>query len=395
MCILRGKNVTCPEAICRAVFARSLYDGVSDIPLHNQLIEIEAGRIRAVRAGDLAAAQAAGLPVAEIVAPGFIDLQINGAQDTQFNFDPSPEALARIADGARQGGTAHILPTFITAPGQEYLAAITAARGAIAAGSPGILGLHLEGPFLSPARPGIHEAAAIRPLEPPDLAALTAPFPGSLLLTLAPECQPAGALERLAAAGVILSVGHSAAGAAEIAEAEKAGLRMATHLFNAMSQMTGREPGVVGAVLASERLFAGIIADGHHVAWENVRIAVGMLGARLCLVTDAMLTLAGTAQGFALHGVEIFLQGDRLTDAGGRLAGAHVAMDTSVRRLMQGAGVSLPLALRMASTHPAAALGLEGELGRIAPGYRASLSLLDAALQATGVVVDGRYFPPK
>ncbi|MGO4854696.1 N-acetylglucosamine-6-phosphate deacetylase [Phaeovulum sp. W22_SRMD_FR3] len=381
------------NAECPAVFARRLYDGASDLPQENRVIEIEAGRIRAIRPGDLPSAVAAGMPVAEIIAPGFIDLQINGANDTQFNFDPSVAALARIAAGARRGGTAHLLPTFITAPGEAYLSALTAVRAALAAKTPGILGLHLEGPFLSPARAGIHDPAAIRAMTSADLAALTAGFPGPLMLTLAPECLPEGHLAALAAAGVILSVGHSAATAAEVAAAEAAGLRCATHLFNAMSQMSGRAPGVVGAVLASDRLYAGIIADGHHVAWENIRIAVKAMGARLCLVTDAMLTLAGTAPGFALHGVGITLQGDRLTDAAGTLAGAHLAMDAAVRRIMDGAGVSLPQALRMAATHPAAALGLAAELGRVAPGYRASLTLLGEDLASCGVVVDGRYFP--
>ena len=379
------------DADCTAVFARRLFDGAGDAPQENRVVEIASGRIQGIRTAD--PSDLGAMPVAEIVAPGFIDLQINGAGDSQFNFDPSPDTLARMAAAARCGGTAHLLPTFITAPGRSYLAAMTAVRAACASGLPGILGLHLEGPFLSPDRPGIHDPAAIRPLAPEDMAALTAGFPAPLLMTLAPECQAEGYLAALAAAGVILSVGHSAATAEEVAAAEAAGLRCATHLFNAMSQMTGRAPGVVGAVLASDHLYAGIIADGHHVAWENIRIAVKAMGPRLCLVTDAMLTLAGTAQGFSLHGVEITLQGDRLTDAKGTLAGAHLALDAAVRRVLQGAGVSLPLALRMASTHPAAALGLGGELGRIAPGYRASLTLLDADLTARGVVVDGRYFP--
>jgi N-acetylglucosamine-6-phosphate deacetylase len=393
MCIRRAKTVYPSDAegtAVQKVFARRLYDGRSDQPQRDQVIEIAGGRILAVRPaqGD----DAAACPGAEIVAPGFIDLQINGARDTQFNFDPTPEALARIADGARQGGTAHLLPTFITAPGQDYLQALAAGRAAMAARSPGILGVHLEGPFLSPERPGIHPPSAIRPLTEADIAALSTPFPGVLLLTLAPECQPPGALTQLAQAGVIVAVGHSAASAEQIRAAEACGLRGATHLFNAMSQLTGREPGVVGAVLASPELFAGIIADGLHVDWGNIALAARLMGGRLCLVTDAMLTLAGESRSFDLYGQQIFREGDRLANAEGRLAGAHVAMDTSVRNLVEAVGLPLPQALRMASTHPARALGLGAELGGIAPGYRASLSLLDGGLSARAVVVDGRYF---
>lgn len=361
--------------------AGQVFDGRADAPLPDHVIEISGGQVTALRparAGDPPA-------IADIAAPGFIDMQINGAADVQFNFDPTPQALAQIAAGARQGGTAHLLPTFITAPGRDYLRALDAGRQAIAQSVPGILGVHLEGPFLSPRRPGIHDPAAIRPLDETDLSALTEAFPGVLLLTLAPEEQPAGAIARLSEAGVVVFAGHSEARCNQVA-----GLRGATHLWNAMSQLTGREPGVVGAVLDGN-LFAGIIADGHHVAWENIRLAARLMPDRLCLVTDAMLTLAGTAQEFVLHGVSIRLADGRLTDAAGTLAGAHLAMDRAVANMVARGGVGLAVALRMASGNVARAIGV-ADLGWVGPGARASVTLLGNDLAARGVVVDGKLF---
>lgn len=376
-----------------AVFGRVLHDGVSDMPLQDMLVEIAQGRITGLRPATAEGARQAGALMADVVAPGFIDLQINGANDTQFNFDPSVAALERIAAGARRGGTAHLLPTFITAPGQDYRRAMSAVAEAIAQGVPGILGLHLEGPFLSPARPGIHDPAAIRRMEADDLAALTAPFPGKLLLTVAPEELPPGYLAALVKAGVIVFAGHSAGSAEQITLAAAQGLRGATHLFNAMSQMTGREPGVVGAVLGSDSLFAGIIADGHHVDATNLRIAARLMPDRLCLVTDAMLTLAGTQDRFMLNGAEIRLEAGRLANAEGRLAGAHIAMDACLRHMQSAAGVSAGHALRMASTNPARALGCADGLGTLRPGGRAALSLLDRDLHSIGVVLDGVAYP--
>lgn len=376
------------------LLARRLYDGRSVTPQENRVIAVNDGRIDALRRATAADLRRGDIPCHDIVAPGFIDLQINGAADAQFNFAPDPDTLARMAQGARAGGTAHILPTFITAPNRDYRRAIAAVQRAIADASPGILGLHLEGPFLSPLRPGIHSPAAIREPDDDDLRLLeTARIGGPLLLTVAPERLPQGALARLARAGVIVFAGHSAASADRIACAERQGLRGATHLFNAMSQITGREPGVVGAVLTSDRLFAGLIADGHHVDWRNVALAVAMMPGRLCLVTDAMLTLAGSRVGFDLDGRAITLRDGRLTDATGCLAGAHVDMATCVRNMIAQCGVAPATALAMASGTPARALGLDDRLGAVAPGFRASLTCLSDDMTPKAVMVDGQLFP--
>lgn len=372
------------------VLARQLFDGANLTGLPNRVIELSAGRIVAIRPAEAADYADSDVFQAEVVTAGFIDLQINGAGGAQFNFDPSVAALDQIAKGARQGGTAHVLPTFITAPETDYLNAITAARAAIEAGVPGILGLHLEGPFLSPQRPGIHDPLAIRPMTSDDISAITAAFPGPMLVTLAPECLPDGGLGALVKAGVTVFAGHSTATSRAMVEAERQGLRGVTHLFNAMSQLTGREPGIVGAVFTSQRLFAGIIADNHHVAAENLKIAAKLLPDRLCLVTDAMLTLASNVRQFTLNGQNIYLDDGRLTNAQGTLAGAHVAMDESVRNMIACTNLPPAVVLNMASRNPARAIGLSHELGLVKLGYRASLTILSANLTATAVLVDGQ-----
>lgn len=391
MSIRKGQKVpgTNPACFGSSVFAHTLFDGQSSEPRHNQLIEIARGRITRLQPCTQANATALGATISHVVTPGLIDLQINGANDTQFNFEPDMGALIRIAEGARRGGAAHIMPTFITAPDQDYRHALNAAAEAMANGHAEILGVHLEGPFLSPERPGIHDASAIRPMTESDLQILCEPFPGRLMLTLAPETLPAGYMKTLTRAAVTVFAGHTAATAKAMADAEAEGLRGATHLFNAMSQMSGRQPGAVGAVLASDGLYAGIIPDGHHVAPANLKIAARCMPDRLCLVTDAMLTLQGTLQRFDLNGYDIRLGEGRLTNSEGRLAGAHIAMDECLSRMCDATGISFASAVRMATANPAAALGLADQLGTIAVGKRASLTLLNENLRATAVMVDG------
>ncbi len=376
-----------------AVLARALYDGSAEEPLRDQVVEIVDGRIAGVRPLQSGEAATAEIISADVVAPGFIDLQINGAADVQFNEEPSADAIARIAAGARVGGSAHILPTFITAPNTDYVQAIAAANAAQDEGVPGALGIHLEGPFLSPERPGIHPARYIRPLGEADLANI-GQARGVVLVTLAPERQDLALVRRLVDSGVRVFAGHSAAGLAEMDAAIDAGVCGVTHLFNAMSQIAGREPGVVGAALMRPELSVSLIADGHHVHPSNMAMASRLAADRLCLISDAMKTLAGTVTRFDLYGVPVALGDGCLRGPDGTLAGAHLAMDEAVRNAVLLMNVSPGQALRMASANPARALGLDSELGRIAPGYRASLTLLNDDLTAEAVVIDGRLYRP-
>ena len=372
----------------QTLLARRLFPGGGLPALENHILQIEGGRIAAIHPARAADIHAPGVVAIDIIAPGFVDLQINGAGDRQFNDDPSVETLRVMAEAARKGGTAHILPTFITAPGQDYRRAIAAVQDALDQGVPGILGLHLEGPFLSPHRPGIHPPDAIRPMRPDDAdliaqAAQTLP----ILLTVAPETVPDALLARLVAAGVTVFAGHSEATADQIASAEVLGLRGATHLFNAMGQMTARAPGVVGAVMASDRLYAGIIADGHHVDWRSLKVACRAMPGRLFLVTDAMLTLAGTRDSFAIGARQISLREGRLQDAQDTLAGAHIDMSSCVCNLVTHCAVPLAQALEMASGIPARALARPSKLGQTTLGAPVSLTLLSDALVAQGTLV--------
>jgi N-acetylglucosamine-6-phosphate deacetylase len=369
--------------------ARTLYPGAGRPPERDSVVEVLGGRIASVRPRSEVPRDAV-VREHEVVAPGFVDLQINGGGGALFNDAPTVETIATMARAARKGGTAHILPTFITDEAAAYAAAMQAVESAIAAGVPGCLGIHLEGPFLSPKRPGIHPPHHIRPLTEAD-AGRIAGFPHPCLATLAPEEADEALLRRLVAGGITLFAGHTEATAEEIARAADLGLRGVTHLWNAMSQLQGRAPGVVGAALTDERLSAGIIADGLHVHPLNLRLAAQTMGDRLFLVTDAMPTLGAGIAGFDLGGVAVSLVDGRLLSPEGTLAGAHLAMDEAVRNMVVLAGVARAEALDMASGRPARVMGLAGELGQVAPGFRASLACLDEALGAVAVMVDGTF----
>ncbi len=358
--------------------------------LRNQVVDVCDGlitNIRPVENDDMTDKNALR---AEILAPGFIDIQINGGGDIMFNDAPTVATLQTICNAARQGGTAHILPTFTTAPNQDYTLALNAVSAAIEQRIGGVLGVHLEGPFLSRFKPGIHPPDCIRQINSDDLAALTAPRPGVKLITLAPEEDEVDAISQLSRNGWVVFAGHSNTTAGQAAAAKAKGLSGATHLFNAMTQITVREAGLAGYTVNDDDLYAGVIVDGHHVDITNVNIAYKLMGPdRLILVTDAMQTLTGQLKEFLMGGRKVCLRAGRIEAADGTLAGAHLAMDEAVRNTVRLAGIPLNDALKMASLAPAKALDLDTELGKIAVGYRASLTLLDANLTPSTVIVDG------
>ncbi len=327
---------------------------------------------------------------APFAAPGFIDLQINGAADVLFNDSPSPEAIERIVWGARQGGTAHLLPTFITAPEGEYRRALAAVAESRRRGMSAVLGSHLEGPFLNAKRPGIHEPRFMRGISAADAAEILCHASGMTLVTLAPEIAEPGAIRRLAEGGAIVFAGHTAGTYDDYRRAQDEGLNGFTHLYNAMTPATGREPGAVGAAFDSSSAVATIIADGLHVHPANLRNAFRQLGPeRAILITDAMPTLEGVNTFFTVAGRRIELADGMLRASDGTLAGAQLAMDEAVAFCVNRLGLPVADALHMAAFAPAAALGLAGELGRIAPGYRASMTFLNRELQAVAVMTDG------
>jgi N-acetylglucosamine-6-phosphate deacetylase len=323
------------------------------------------------------------------LVPGFIDTQVNGGGNRLFNDDPGAETIAAIGAAHRQFGTTGFMPTLISDDATKIEAAIDAARSAIAAGVPGVLGVHIEGPFLNVEKKGIHDASKLRPISDGEIALLSQPTGGKTVVTLAPETVPAEAIRRLADAGVIVCAGHSNATAARIDEALENGIRGFTHLFNAMSQLTAREPGVVGAALNDAASWCGIIVDGHHVDPTVLKIALRAAPLkRFMLVSDAMPSVGGD-KSFTLAGEEINVAGGRCVNADGTLAGSDLDMASAVRNAVSMLGLDLADAVTMASANPAAFLGLDRELGRIAPGYRANLVLLDDDLQVAETWMDG------
>jgi N-acetylglucosamine-6-phosphate deacetylase len=322
----------------------------------------------------------AGIPVQTLpegawLAPGFIDCQVNGGGDVLFNDAPTAETIERIAAAHLRLGTTALLPTLITDTPAKMHAALGAAREA-AARNPGLLGIHLEGPFLSPERPGVHYARLFRVPGDEDAAALIDGRSGVMLVTLAPERVPAGFIRRLAAAGIRVALGHSAATYAETKAALAEGLTGFTHLFNAMRPLASREPGPVAAALEAPDTWFGMIIDGHHVAPPMLQLALRGAG-RPMLVSDAMPPVGGRESSFVLNGSEVAVRDGRCARADGTLAGTAIGMADAVRNCVELLGVPLTEALRYASAEPAAFLGLAGTLGSIAPGFRADLVALD------------------
>jgi N-acetylglucosamine-6-phosphate deacetylase len=324
------------------------------------------------------------------LVPGFVDCQVNGGGGALFNDAPTVDTIRIIAAAHRRFGTTAFLPTLISDDFAAIARAIDAVRQAIAAGVPGVIGIHVEGPFINQARRGVHDAARIRELDGRDVALLSSLGTGRTLVTLAPEMTTPATLRGLAAAGVVLSAGHTDGTYEEITAAFGDGVRGVTHLFNAMSPLHHRKPGAVGAALADPDCWCGLIVDGHHVHPAVLRIALAAKRAeRFMLVTDAMPAVGSAQDSFVLQGRRIRVEGGICVDQDGTLAGSAVDMATSVRNCVQMLGLPLDRAARMASTYPAEFLGLGGELGRIAPGYRANLVAMDARLAVTRTWIDG------
>jgi N-acetylglucosamine-6-phosphate deacetylase len=327
----------------------------------------------------------------DLLLPGFIDSQVNGGGGLLFNDTPDVATIAAIGRAHRRYGTTSFLPTLISDDLDKVRAAIAAVESAIDAKTPGVEGIHIEGPFISELRKGAHDAAHIRGLEPEHVGLLSSLRHGRTLVTLAPERASLQANQRLRAAGVVVSAGHTNATHAVVSEALAHGLRGFTHLFNAMSPLQSREPGVVGAALADEDSWCAIIVDGWHVHPVTLRVALAAKRHdRFMLVTDAMPSVGTDMASFQLQGRRIAVVDGRCVDEQGTLSGSALDMASAVRNAVALLGLSLESAVRMASTYPAEFLGLGGELGRIAPGYRANLALLDAELQVRNTWIDGR-----
>lgn len=347
---------------------------------------VEHGVITDFHAGD--DAQVIDLDGGWLV-PGFVDTQVNGGGGVLFNDHPTVAGIAAIGAAHATYGTTAFLPTLISDRLDVVAAGLDAVDAAIEQGVPGVVGIHVEGPFLNPLRKGIHDANHFRALDDAAIELLTRPRKGVVMVTLAPERNEPAAIERLVAAGVIVSIGHSDATYEEARTAIDAGARGVTHLYNAMSPLKHRDPGVVGAVLEDKSVYAGLIVDGAHLHPAAIRVALAARPIdRFMLVTDAMPTVGAEAKEFVLNGQPIHVENGVCVDANGTLAGCDLDMATAVANT-HALGVAFEDAVAMASANPAAFLRLSHRIGSLDIGHSADFVWLDRDLTVRGTWIAG------
>ncbi|MBC6697694.1 N-acetylglucosamine-6-phosphate deacetylase [Hymenobacter puniceus] len=359
----------------------TLYTGTEVLTNHTLLVAAD-GRIGGIvpdeqAPGDVPAVDGRGLRL----APGLLDLQVYGANGRLFSVQPDYAALEALTTHAFRHGTTGVLATMPTNAWPMVQAALKVGREFRQL--PGLLGLHLEGPYINPAKKGAHQAEFIKVPTVAEIEELLALADGVLrMMTLAPECTPPAVAPRLREAGVVLSAGHSNATYTQAMAGFNSGFKAATHLFNAMSGLQGREPGLVGAVYDADSTCASIIADGVHCDFASVRISHKIMRERLFLITDAV---TGSEQG----AYQFRRQTNHFVDAQGTLAGSALILPQAVHNCVEHAGIPLAEALRMASLYPARVLGLDGQLGRLATGYKADFWLFDEKLNAIATARGG------
>ncbi|CAI2931655.1 N-acetylglucosamine-6-phosphate deacetylase [Aminobacter niigataensis] len=375
-----------------AIAAGRIFDG--EAWHENAALIVAEGLVEGIVERD---AVPAGLTVTDggaMLVPGFIDLQVNGGGGLMLNDKPDADTLDIICKAQMPFGTTAVLPTLITDTPEITRSTIAAGAEAAKRKMPGFLGLHLEGPHLSLSRKGAHDPKLIHPMDAAEQAALIAARPSMpvLLTTVAPESVTVAQVKALADAGVVVSLGHTDTSYRTAKQYAEAGASMATHLFNAMSQIGNREPGLAGAAVDIGTFSAGLIADGIHVDPATMQIALKAKNgpARIFLVTDAMATIGTDLQSFQLNGRTIKRENGRLTLEDGTLAGADLDMISAIRFMHETIGYDLGEAIRMASLYPAEAVGQEKRLGRLARGYAANAVQLTDTLDVSGTWIDGK-----
>lgn len=341
----------------------------ADIPTHGDVVDLQ-GRL---------------------LAPGFIDVQVNGGGGVLLNETPTVDGIRQIAEAHRQFGTTAMLPTMVSDEWTVMQAVGDAIADALKAGIPGVRGIHFEGPYLNKARKGVHNETVIRTVDDQALTLFSRDDMGIVLTTLAPEQVTSDFISAVTRQGVIVCAGHTAGSYEDARRGLAAGITGFTHLFNAMSPFTSREPGMVGAALEDADSWCGLIVDGFHVHDASLRVAIAAKPkGKMMLVTDAMPTVGASEKRFTLYGEEIVAEDGRCATADGTLAGSDLDMASAVRNTVRRLGLPLEEALRMASLYPAQFLGLDDKLGRIAPGFDADFVLLDDELKVTATWIGGQ-----
>ncbi len=324
------------------------------------------------------------------LVPGFIDLQVNGGGGIMFNSETSVKSLKQMMKGHQRFGTTAIMPTLITTSYSDMQKAVTAVEQAIHKKVPGILGIHLEGPFLNEAKKGAHDASKFCAIDEQGFQIITSLKGGKTIVTIAPELTDSQTITKLNKSGVTICAGHTNADYEQTISAIDAGLHGFTHLYNAMTPLQSRAPGMVGAAISDERTWFGIIADGYHMHPSAFKIAVKakQTGGAI-LVTDAMATVGADTDSFILDGEEIKSIDGKCVNAAGSLAGSDLNMNQAVINASKFANISWQEAVRMASLYPAQAIGIAGTYGRIASGYHANFVVLDSALKVQSTWING------
>lgn len=327
-----------------------------------------------------------------ILSPGFIDLQLNGCGGVQFNDTAdrvSVQTLQTMQRTNQLSGCTSYLPTLITCSDELMIHGVQVMRDYLRTHHHQALGLHLEGPWLSPEKKGTHNPKYLRKPQPALTEFLCQNASVIRKITLAPEIAGERVIRQLTEAGIIVSAGHSNATFWQAKAGFRAGISFATHLFNAMPHIAGREPGLVGAVFDQADIYCGIIADGLHVDYASIRMAKKLKGDRLCLVTDATAPAGTSMSEFTFAGKTIYCQNGRCVDENGVLSGSSLTMLEGVRNLVQNAAIPLDEALRMATLYPARAIGADNQLGHIAEGKIASVTAFSDNYRLLLTVVNG------
>ncbi|MDN3610730.1 N-acetylglucosamine-6-phosphate deacetylase [Vibrio ostreicida] len=325
------------------------------------------------------------------LSPGFIDLQLNGCGGVMLNNDISSKTMETMHNANLRSGCTSFLPTLITSSDQDIREAVKAARHYHNQYKNQSLGLHLEGPFLNKKRKGIHNIDHIRPSNDSMINFICDNADIIAKVTLAPEHNDPEHIMRLKRAGIVVSIGHTDATYAQARASFDDGITFATHLFNAMTPMTGREPGVVGAIYDTPEVYAGVIADGFHVDYANIRIAHKIMGERLVLVTDATAPAGADMDYFIFVGKKVYYRDGQCVDENGTLGGSALTMIEAIKNTVEQVGIALNEALRMATLYPAKAIGVDDQLGQIEQGMVANLAIFDRDFKVQATIVNGQY----
>jgi N-acetylglucosamine-6-phosphate deacetylase len=366
-------------------FAENLFDGKTI--KKNQMITVEGGTIQSIESAQF---QDDAIRLVGLVAPGFVDVQVNGGGGVLFNNQPNLDTLLTMSRAHQQFGSTAILPTLITDDFATMQQAANAVASAIAQNTKGIIGIHFEGPHLSQPKKGIHPTQHIRQISPDEMALFKRTDLGLVCVTLAPENVSVETIKELVQAKVKVCLGHSNATADETFAALQAGALGFTHLFNAMSPLQSREAGMVGAALLDANSYCGLIVDHEHVDMTSCQLAIKCkTPERIMLVTDAMSHVGSEQIELQFAGMQINRQGNRLTIEGGRLAGSALDMASAVRNCVQDLQCTLQQAIKMASATPASFLGLQQQKGYLAPGFDADWVVLTDQFYVNATYIAG------